>query len=136
MDSKTRWSLAYFNEDRLHATYRQISNISHTNSPNLNVSRLALVWTIHWSQVLIENEDVVGTAPTGDAPTTSEWSTILLPTKVRLILEILRYYNFSIAEVSCVCSDKSWCPLATVHIDSNYPNLRQISTRLYEMETP
>ena len=29
--------------------------------------------------------------PTGDAPTTSELSTILLPTKVRLILEVLRY---------------------------------------------
>ena len=37
----------------------------------------------------VENEDVVGAAPTGDAPTTSEWSTILLPTKVRLILEVL-----------------------------------------------
>ena len=35
----------------------------------------------------VENEDVVGAAPTGDAPTTSEWSTILLPSKVRLILE-------------------------------------------------
>ena len=32
--------------------------------------------------------------PTGDAPTTSEWSTILLPTKVRLILEILWYAGF------------------------------------------
>ena len=39
----------------------------------------------------VENEYVVGTAPTGDAPTTCEWSTILLPTKVRLILEVLRY---------------------------------------------
>ena len=38
----------------------------------------------------VENEDVVGAAPKGDAPTTSEWSTILLPTQVRLILEILR----------------------------------------------
>ena len=38
----------------------------------------------------VENEDVVGAAPTGDAPTTSEWSTILLPTKVRLILETWR----------------------------------------------
>ena len=28
---------------------------------------------------------------TGDAPTTSEWSTILLPTKVWLILEVWRY---------------------------------------------
>ena len=35
----------------------------------------------------VENEDVVGAAPTGDAPTTSEWSTISLPTKVHLILE-------------------------------------------------
>ena len=35
----------------------------------------------------IENEGVIGAAPTGDAPITSEWSTILLPTKVRLILE-------------------------------------------------
>ena len=39
----------------------------------------------------VENEDVVGAASTGDAPTTSEWSTILLPTKVRLILEVLQY---------------------------------------------
>ena len=38
----------------------------------------------------VENEDVVGAVPTGDAPTTSEWSTILLPTKVCLILETLR----------------------------------------------
>ena len=35
-----------------------------------------------------ENEDVVGAAPTGDAPTTSEWSTSLLPTKVWLILDV------------------------------------------------
>ena len=28
----------------------------------------------------VENEDVDGAAPTGDAPSTSEWSTILLPT--------------------------------------------------------
>ena len=41
----------------------------------------------------IENEDVVGSAPTGDAPTTSEWSTILLPIKVRLILETWRYFK-------------------------------------------
>ena len=38
----------------------------------------------------VDNEDVVGAAPTGDAPTTSEWSTIWLPTKVCLILEIWR----------------------------------------------
>ena len=31
----------------------------------------------------VENDDVVGAVPTGDAPTISEWSTIVLPTKVR-----------------------------------------------------
>ena len=41
----------------------------------------------------VENEDAVGAAPTGDATTTSELSTILLPTKVRLILEVLRYLS-------------------------------------------
>ena len=42
------------------------------------------------TRCLVENEEVVGAAPTGDAPTTSEWSTILLPTKVRIILEVWR----------------------------------------------
>ena len=41
--------------------YRKVSNIRHTKSQNLN------------------------------APTTSEWSTIYLPTEVRLILETWRY---------------------------------------------
>ena len=31
----------------------------------------------------MKNVDVVKAAPTGDAPTTSEWSTILLPTYIR-----------------------------------------------------
>ena len=39
----------------------------------------------------VENEDVVGAAPIGDAPTSSEGSTILLPSKVRLILEVWLY---------------------------------------------
>ena len=38
----------------------------------------------------VKNEDVDEAAPTGDAPTTSEWSKILLTTKVRLILEVWR----------------------------------------------
>ena len=65
-------------------------NIRRTKSRNLNVCRLALqsLCPNHWSQV--ENEDVVGVAPTGDAPTTSEWSTILLLTSLRLILEVWR----------------------------------------------
>ena len=39
----------------------------------------------------IENEGVVGAAPTGDAPTASEWSTRLLPTMVPLILNVWWY---------------------------------------------
>ena len=33
----------------------------------------------------VENEDIVGAAPAGDAPTTSEWSTVLMLTKVSYI---------------------------------------------------
>ena len=75
-------------------TYRKISNIRCTKSPNLNAPRLVLQLSLPIPMkpgVTVENEDVVGAAPTGDAPTTSEWSNILLPTKVRLILEIWRY---------------------------------------------
>ena len=43
------------------------------------------------NELLSPDEDVVGATPTGDAPTTSELSPILLPTKVRLILDALRY---------------------------------------------
>ena len=50
----------------------------------------------------VENEDVVGAAPTDDAPTTSEWSTILLPTKVRLILETWRYALSHIITGNCL----------------------------------
>ena len=50
--------------------YRQVSNIRRIKS-------IA-------TRCLVENEDVVGAAPTGDASTTSELSTILLPTKVLL----------------------------------------------------
>ena len=75
--------------------YRQDSNIRRTKSQHLkdsrNVLRLSLPNFLE-ARCQVENEDVVGAAPTGDAPTTSEWSTILLPTKVRLILEVLRWY--------------------------------------------
>ena len=54
-------------------------------------SRLVVVFVQYIeAKCEVENEDVVGAANTGDAPTTSEWSTILLPTKVRLILETWR----------------------------------------------
>ena len=55
------------------------------------LSRLAVVFaqTID-TRCLVENEDVAGAAPIGDAPTTSEWSTILLPAKLELISEVIR----------------------------------------------
>ena len=57
-------------------------------------SRLAVVFAQYIeAKWWVENEDVVGAAPTGDAPTTSEWSTIWLPTKVQLILETWRYIS-------------------------------------------
>ena len=71
--------------------YRNVSNIRRTKSQHLNVSRLVLQLSLpNRLKPGVENEDVVGAAPTGDAPTISELSTILLPTKVRLILETWR----------------------------------------------
>ena len=71
-------------------TYRQIPNIRHTKSRNLTDSRLVLqlAFPNPLKPGYVENEDVVGAAQTGDAPTTSEWSTILLSTKVCLMLEV------------------------------------------------
>ena len=58
--------------------YRKTSSIIRTKSQSLN-----------GSCILVQLSSL-NPAPTGDAPTTSELSTILLPTKVRLILEILQ----------------------------------------------
>ena len=33
------------------------------------------------------------------------------------------YSNIPVAEVSCVCSYKTWCPLATVNVDLNHPTI-------------
>ena len=41
----------------------------------------------------IKNEYVFEAALKGDAPTTSEWSTNLLPTKVHFILEVWHYLS-------------------------------------------
>ena len=47
---------------------------------------------IQWSQVISREWRCSWRAPTGAAPTTSEWSTVLLSVKVRLILEVWRYW--------------------------------------------
>ena len=66
--------------------YFQVSNTRCTKS-------CSCLCAIYWNLVIegwcqMKHEDVVGAAPIGDAPTTSDWSTILLPTKGRLILVI------------------------------------------------
>ena len=71
--------------------YRQTSNIRRAKSQNLNVSRLVLAVVFVQSidaMCQVEKEDEVGTAPKGGTPTRSEWSTISLPTKLRLISEV------------------------------------------------
>ena len=71
---------------------QQIPKLKHFSS------RLAVVFaqTIE-AMCSFENEDVVGAAPTGYALTTSEWSTILLPTKVPLILDVWQYVFLKIS---------------------------------------
>ena len=56
------------------------------------VSSWSCLRPIHWIQVLsrVDHSDVVGASPVGDASTTSEWATSLLPTKLQLVSEILR----------------------------------------------
>ena len=69
--------------------YCKISNIRHTKTQNLNDSHLVLQTFVFAQSIearcLVENEDVVGAAPTGDAATTYEWLTVLLPMNVSYI---------------------------------------------------
>ena len=48
------------------------------------------MWVIK-IRCLVDNEDVVG-LPVGTAAITSDWSTIILPTKMRLYLRFDDYY--------------------------------------------
>ena len=59
--------------------YRKTSSIRR-----IKFSRLVLQLSLRNPLKPVENEDVVGTAPIGDAPTSSEWSTSLLSTKLHL----------------------------------------------------
>ena len=71
--------------------YRQISMISRTKSHNYNVSSCGCFCAIHINQVLSRKWRCCwSSAARQYAPTTSEWPTIWLPTKVRLILEVWR----------------------------------------------
>ena len=59
--------------------------IRHTKSQDLTVSHLVVVSAQSIEARCEVENDVVGAAPTGDAPTTSEWSAGLVPTTVLLI---------------------------------------------------
>ena len=65
----------------------------------LNVPRLIL-------QLSLPNDDLVRAVPTGDAPTTFEWSTSLLSTKARLRLDVWRYVLFKAAPGSHLARPK------------------------------
>ena len=74
-------------------TYCQTSNTRCTKSQKCFWSCFTVVFAQSIeARCWVENEDVIGGAPTGDAPTTSERSTILLPIKVHLMLEVLQYF--------------------------------------------
>ena len=64
--------------------------------PNLNVSFLVLQLSLP-NSLMPDVAYVVGAAPTGDAPTTSEWSTLILPTYIRG----LKYLNGHVWTVMC-----------------------------------
>ena len=64
---------------------RKYFGIDHATSHLLN-----LWWPSPKSTITDVVEDVVEAALTGDAPITSEWSTVLLPIKMRLLWEIWR----------------------------------------------
>ena len=67
--------------------YCQTSGISHTNSQKCLLPALAVVSAQSVeARCQVENVEVDGAVPTVDAPTTSEWSTILLPAKQQLEL--------------------------------------------------
>ena len=88
-------------------------------------SRLAAVFAQTTEAMCsVENEDVVGAVPTGDAPTPSEWSTILLPTKVRYIIEAWGYTVFSCALFACVIFWVGWCDIFTHNIQGCFTGTR------------
>ena len=69
------------------------------------------------------NEDVVGAAPTGDDPTTSEQSKILCPIKVSFISEVLKYWeaksndqttNISLVTAAWFHRDGQLCPIEEI----------------------
>ena len=86
--------------------YCETSSIRCTKSQNMNDPRLVLWFSLpnplKPARYEVENKDVVGAARGGNAPTTSEWSTIVLPIELHLILEVWQYIlqGYSLDSVS------------------------------------
>ena len=82
LNKTLEWKLV--NDHKLHVKtcYRQVSN---STLKRFSYCLGAVFAESLEARCQVENEDVVGAAPTGDAPTTSEWSTILFPIEMRLI---------------------------------------------------
>ena len=100
-----KWSIKYY----YYYYYRKTFCLSRTKSQKYFLSPVAVVFAQSIeARCQVENEDVVGAAPTGDAPTTSELSTILYPTKVRLMLEVLRYYYYCMHAALFICIYLCW----------------------------
>ena len=70
------------------------------------VSSCSCLFPIHWSHEGVKSRsDVVGAAATGDAPTISEWSIIVLPTEV-----FRMYWRFEGSDFSkCKNIGCKWC---------------------------
>ena len=93
---------------------------------------------------LFENNDVGGAAPTGNAPTTSGPWTILLPTYMRLILEVWPYFGLnttreetaiiysSIIEAQLLDRTLSWFTKSSLNtiLDISHPNHRSVTKRI------
>ena len=93
-----------------------------TNFYHWNLIRICAILELVWNSPIVlqvqaypwvENEDVVGAAPTGDAPTTSEGWTISLPTMVQLILETWRYCIWIFALPRKVIQLGVWKPVCS-----------------------
>ena len=76
-------SYCYEHSQITHCCYCKVSNIrrNHVSKLKWFSSRFAVVCAQSTeAKCYVDNEDVVGAAPTGDASNTSELSTISLPT--------------------------------------------------------
>ena len=83
------------------------------------ISSYSCLCSIHWRQVLSREWRCSWSMPTGATSTTSEWSRILLPSKVWLILEILWYMQKNFCMPVSITAFKP-VPIVQFHKCSGY----------------